>query len=75
MKSKKLSKNSIHFYLIWLLLILVGLILVNLDYNSLEYSIIGIGVLLLILWLNKTFKFYLYIIYYHSQLKLGDNIV
>lgn len=56
MKSKKLTKNSTQFYLIGLLLILMGLILVNLDYNILEYSIIGIGILLLILRLNKTVK-------------------
>lgn len=56
MKSEKLTKNSIQFYLIMLLLILVGIILVNLDYNILEYSIIGIGVLLLILRLNETVK-------------------
>ncbi len=56
MKSKVITENSKGYYLIGLILILVGLLAINVDYNYLDYSIIGIGVLLVILGLNETLK-------------------
>jgi len=54
MKSGKYTEKSIRFYIIGLLFIIVGLILINMNYNTLDYSIIAI--LLLILGINETLK-------------------
>jgi uncharacterized membrane protein HdeD (DUF308 family) len=56
MKSGRYTENSIRFYIIGLLFIIVGLILINMNYNTLDYSIIAIGILLLILGINETLK-------------------
>jgi uncharacterized membrane protein HdeD (DUF308 family) len=54
MNSKMLFENSKTFYLLGLLSILIGLILINLDFNFLDYSLLGI--VLLVLGLNETIK-------------------
>ena len=56
MKSEKYLENSKRFYIIGLLFILVGLILINIDFIDLDYSIIGIGIILLVLRVNETIK-------------------
>jgi uncharacterized membrane protein HdeD (DUF308 family) len=56
MNSKMLFENSRTFYILGLLSILIGLILVNLDFNILDYSLLGIGIVLLVLGLNETIK-------------------
>ena len=56
MKSEKYLENSKRFYVIGLLLILFGLILINIEFNDLDYSIIGIGIILLVLGVNETIK-------------------
>jgi len=56
MRSGGYTENSIRFYIIGLLFIIVGLILINMNYNTLDYSIIAIGILLLILGINETLK-------------------
>jgi uncharacterized membrane protein HdeD (DUF308 family) len=56
MKSGKYTENSIKFYFIGLLLILVGLILINIKFSILDYSLIGIGIVLLILGIDETIK-------------------
>ena len=56
MKSEKYLENSKRFYIIGLLFILVGLILINIDFIDLDYSIIGIGIILLVLGVNETIK-------------------
>ena len=56
MNTKNLFRNSRTFYIIGLLLILIGLIIINIDFNFLDYSLIGIGIVLLILGLNETIK-------------------
>ena len=56
MKSGKNTRNSIKFYVISLLFILVGLILINVKFNILDYSLIGIGAVLLILGIDETIK-------------------
>jgi len=56
MKSEKYLENSKRFYIIGLLFILVGLILINIDFIDLDYSIIGIGIILLVLGANETIK-------------------
>ena len=56
MKSEKYLENSKRFYVIGLLFILFGLMLINIDFNDLDYSIIGIGIILLVLELNEIIK-------------------
>ena len=56
MKSGKNTENSMKFYIIGLLFVLVGLILINVKFNILDYSLIGIGAVLLILGINETIK-------------------
>ena len=56
MKSEKYLENSKKFYIIGILFILFGLILINLNFNVLDYSVIGIGIILLVLGLNETIK-------------------
>ena len=56
MNSKMLFENSKTFYILGLLSILIGLILINLDFNFLDYSLVGIGILLIVLGLNETIK-------------------
>jgi uncharacterized membrane protein HdeD (DUF308 family) len=56
MKSGKFTKNSIIYYFIGFLLILIGVIFIYTDYNPLDYSIIGIGALFLVFGLNETMK-------------------
>jgi uncharacterized membrane protein HdeD (DUF308 family) len=56
MNSKMLFENSRTFYILGLLSILIGLILINLDFNFLDYSLLGIGIVLLVLGLNETIK-------------------
>lgn len=56
MNSKMLLENSKTFYISGLLFILIGLILISLDFNFLDYSLLGIGIVLLVLGLNETIK-------------------
>ena len=56
MKSEKYLENSKRFYVIGLLFILFGLIIINIDFHDLDYSIIGIGIILLVLGVNETIK-------------------
>jgi len=56
MKSGKYTKKSIKYYFIGFLLILIGVILIYMDYNTLYYSIIGIGLLFLVFGINETIK-------------------
>ena len=57
MNSKMLFENSKTFYISGLLLILIGLILINRDFNILDYSLLGIGSrVLLVLGINETIK-------------------
>jgi EamA domain-containing membrane protein RarD len=56
MKSGKYTENSIKFYIIGLMFVLVGLILLNIKFSILDYSLIGIGVVLLILRIDETIK-------------------
>ena len=56
MNSKMLFENSKTFYISGLLLILIGLILINIDFNFLDYSLLGVGIVLLVLGLNETIK-------------------
>ena len=56
MKSEKYLENSKRFYIIGLLFILVGLMLININFIDLDYSIIGIGIILLVLRVNETIK-------------------
>ena len=56
MKSEKYLENSKRFYIIGLLFVLVGLIFININFNNLDYSIIGIGIILLVLGVNETIK-------------------
>ena len=56
MNLKILFKNSETFYILGLLFILSGLLLINLDFNFLDYSLLGIGIVLLVLGLNETIK-------------------
>jgi len=56
MKSEKFTENSIRYYFIGFLLILLGVILISMDHNTLYYSIIGIGTLFLVFGLNETIK-------------------
>jgi uncharacterized membrane protein HdeD (DUF308 family) len=56
MKSEKFTKKSIRYYFMGFLLILIGVILIYINYNTLYYSIIGIGALFLIFGLNETIK-------------------
>ena len=55
MKSE-FTKNSLRYYFIGFLLILIGVIFIYMDYNPLDYSIIGIGALFLVFGLNETMK-------------------
>jgi hypothetical protein len=48
MNSKMLFENSETFYIFGLLSILIGLILINLDFNFLDYFLLGIGIVLLV---------------------------
>jgi uncharacterized membrane protein HdeD (DUF308 family) len=57
MKPTKYTKNSIRYYFIGFLLILIGVILIYTYYHPLFYSIIGIGLLFLILGINETIKY------------------
>jgi uncharacterized membrane protein HdeD (DUF308 family) len=43
-------------YILGLLLILIGLILINVDFNYLDYSMLGIGIVLLVLGINEAIK-------------------
>jgi len=52
MKSRKYTENFIRFYIIGVLFIIVGIILINMEYNTLYYSLIAIGILFLILGIN-----------------------
>ena len=54
MKSEKYLENSKKLYVIGLLFILFGLIVININFNVLDYSVIGI--ILLVLGLNETIK-------------------
>ena len=54
MKSEKYLENSKKLYVIGLIFILIGLILININFNVLYYSVIGI--ILLVLGLNETIK-------------------
>jgi hypothetical protein len=56
MNSKKPFETFNIFYLVGLIFILIGLIIINLDFNYLDYSLIGIGILLVVLGLNETIK-------------------
>ncbi len=56
MKSEKFTENSKKFYLIGFLFILIGIILNYMDYSTFDYSIIGIGILLVILGVNESIK-------------------
>jgi uncharacterized membrane protein HdeD (DUF308 family) len=56
MKSDKNTENSKKFYLAGFIFILFGLILINIDYSTLYYPIIGIGILSLVLGINETLK-------------------
>jgi hypothetical protein len=56
MKSEKYLENSKKLYVIGLIFILFGLILININFNVLDYSLIGIGIILLVLGLNETIK-------------------
>jgi uncharacterized membrane protein HdeD (DUF308 family) len=56
MKPRRYLENSKRFYVIGFILILIGLILIYMDYNKLDYSVIGIGILLLVLGINETIK-------------------
>lgn len=56
MKSEKYLENSKKLYVIGLIFILIGLILININFNVLDYSVIGIGIILLVLGLNETIK-------------------
>ncbi len=56
MNSKMLFQNSKTFFISGLLTILIGLILINLDFNFLEYSLVGIGIVLLVLGLSEAIK-------------------
>ena len=56
MKSGKNTENSMKFYIIGLMFVLVGLILINVKFNILDYSLIGIGAVLLILGIDETIK-------------------
>ena len=56
MKSGKYTENSIKFYFIGLVFVLVGLIIINIDFSILDYSLIGIGIVLLILGIDETLK-------------------
>jgi uncharacterized membrane protein HdeD (DUF308 family) len=56
MKSEKFTKKSIRYYFMGFLLILIGVVLIYMDYNTLYYSIIGIGALFVIFGLNETIK-------------------
>jgi hypothetical protein len=54
MDPKKSFENSNIFYLVGFLFILIGLIFINVDFNFLDYSLVGI--LLVVLGLNETIK-------------------
>lgn len=56
MNSKMLFQNSKTFFISGLLTILIGLILINLDFNFLDYSLVGIGIVLLVLGLSEAIK-------------------
>ena len=56
MKSKKYLQNSKRLYSIGLLFIIVGCFLLYLNFNDLDYSIVGIGIVLLVLGINETIK-------------------
>lgn len=56
MNSKMLYENSRTYYFLGLLSILIGLILINFDFNILDYTLFGIGIVLLVLGLTETLK-------------------
>jgi hypothetical protein len=56
MNLKKSFGNSNTFYLLGLIFILIGLILINVDFNFLDYSLLGIGIVILVLGLNEALK-------------------
>jgi hypothetical protein len=56
MNSKNSNDTSKTFYILGLLVILIAVILTNINFNSLAYSLLGIGVLLLVLGLYDTIK-------------------
>jgi hypothetical protein len=56
MNSKKLFGTSNTLYLIGLIFILIGLILINVDFNFLDYSLVGIGIVILVLGLSEALK-------------------
>ena len=56
MKSGKYTENSMKFYIIGLMFVLVGLILLNIKFSIFDYSLIGIGIVLLILGIDETIK-------------------
>ncbi len=56
MNVKMLLENSRTFYILGFIFILIGLILINLDFDILDYSLLGIGVVLLVLGLNESIK-------------------
>jgi len=57
MKLEKFTKNSIRYYFMGFILILIGVIFIYMGYNPLDYLIIGIGALFLVFGLNETIKF------------------
>lgn len=52
----KLTINSIRYYFIGFLLILIGAFFIYFDNNRIYYSIIGIGFLFLVFGINETMK-------------------
>ena len=56
MNLKKSFGNSNTFYLLGLIFILIGLILINVDFNFLDYSLLGIGIVILVRGLNEALK-------------------
>jgi hypothetical protein len=56
MKLTKYIKNSLRYYFIGFLLILIGVILVYTNYNQVYYAIIGIGLLFIVFGINESMK-------------------
>jgi hypothetical protein len=56
MKTKNSNDTSKTFYILGLLVILFAVIFININFNSLTYSMFGIGVLLFVLGLYDTIR-------------------
>ncbi len=56
MKRTKYTTNSLRYYFIGIILILIGAILVYTTHNQVYYSIMGIGLLFLVFGMNETMK-------------------